>query len=129
LALAGLGGLSLLLFRRSRKGQFRLFSVKPRPWDVRGGVFGKKNPNLKILSAGLSSNMSYTGTVEAGVVKLPPQAALPNGAKVRVELIESPAAERRALVEELRAIAAAMPELPADWAAQHDHYIHGTPKR
>ena len=73
--------------------------------------------------------MSYTGTVEHGIVKLPPQAVWPNGAKVRVELIESPAAERRALVEELRAIAAGMPDLPADWAAQHDHYIHGTPKR
>ncbi len=37
--------------------------------------------------------------------------------------------DRRMLVEELRAIAATMPDLPADWAAQHDHYIHGTSKR
>lgn len=33
--------------------------------------------------------MSYTGTVEGGVVKLPPEAALPDGTKVRVEPIPS----------------------------------------
>lgn len=31
--------------------------------------------------------MSFTGTVENGVVKLPADAALPNGTKVRVEPI------------------------------------------
>jgi hypothetical protein len=73
--------------------------------------------------------MSYTGTIENGVVKLPPEAHWPDGTKVRVEPLES-GADRRRLVDELRAIAASMPEdLPPDWAAQHDHYIHGTPKR
>jgi len=32
--------------------------------------------------------MSYTGTVENGVVKLPPEVNLPEGAKVRVETLE-----------------------------------------
>ncbi len=73
-------------------------------------------------------NMSFTGTVEKGMVKLPSGAVFPNGTKVRVEAIEPSAEDRRMLVEELRAIAATMPDLPADWAAQHDHYIHGTPK-
>ena len=72
--------------------------------------------------------MSYTGTVKQGMIKLPPQAALPNGTKVRIEPIE-PGMDRRHLVEKLRAIAQRMPELPEDWAAQHDHYIHGTPKK
>ena len=27
------------------------------------------------------------------------------------------------------AIAQSLPDLPEDWAAQHDHYIHGTAKR
>ena len=72
--------------------------------------------------------MSYTGTVENGVVKLPPEASLPEGARVRVESLE-PEADRRALVEELRAIAGSMPELPPDWASQHDHYLSGTAKR
>ena len=30
-------------------------------------------------------SMSYTGTVEKGMIKLPPGAALPDGTKVRVE--------------------------------------------
>ena len=30
-------------------------------------------------------SMSYTGTVEKGMIKLPPEAALPDGTKVRVE--------------------------------------------
>lgn len=72
--------------------------------------------------------MSYTGTVEHGVVKLPPQAKLADGTKVRVETV-APQADRSPLVNELRAIARSMPDLPADWAEQHDHYIHGTPKR
>jgi len=72
--------------------------------------------------------MSYTGTVEGGAVKLPPEAGWPDGTKVRVEPLE-PKADRQRLVEELRAIARSMPDLPEDWAAQHDHYIHGTPKR
>lgn len=62
------------------------------------------------------------------MVKLPPGMDLPEGTKVRIEPIE-PGADRRQLVEKLRAIAQRMPDLPEDWAAQHDHYIHGTPKR
>ena len=72
--------------------------------------------------------MNYTGTVERGVVILPPEAGWPDGTKVRVEPLDS-VANREELVGRLRAIAQAMPELPPDWAAQHDHYIHGTAKR
>lgn len=73
--------------------------------------------------------MSYTGTGENGVVKLPPEAHWPDGTKVRVEPLQPPT-DRRRLVDKLRAIAASRPrDWPADWAAQHDHYIHGTPKR
>ena len=55
-------------------------------------------------------------------------ATLPEGAKVRVESLE-PEPDRRALVEELRAIARSMPELPPERASQHDHYLCGTAKR
>ena len=70
--------------------------------------------------------MSFTGTVEGGVVKLPPEAGWADGTKVRIESLEE---DRQSLVNKLRAIAQSMPDLPADWAAQHDHYLHGTPKR
>ena len=72
--------------------------------------------------------MSYTGTIENGVIKLPPEADLANGTKVRIEPIE-PVQDRNELTRRLRAIAATMPDLPADWAEEHDHYVHGTPKR
>lgn len=71
--------------------------------------------------------MSYTGTVERGVVKLPPEAAWPDGTSVRVEKVETPA--RNTLTRRLREIAAQLGGLPEDWAEQHDHYIHGAPKR
>jgi predicted DNA-binding antitoxin AbrB/MazE fold protein len=72
--------------------------------------------------------MSFTGTVENGVVKLPANAALPDGTKVRVEPITRPAAKNQ-LTKRLVSIASKTRNLPADLAAEHDHYIHGTPKR
>ena len=72
--------------------------------------------------------MSYTGTIEDGVVKLPPEAGWPDGTTVRVEKVE-PSQSRNELTRRLRDIAAQLHGLPADWAEQHDHYIHGTPKR
>ena len=72
--------------------------------------------------------MNYTGTVVGGVVKLPPEVSLPDGTLVRIEPVE-PSNDRRLLVEKMKAIAQSLPDLPEDWAAQHDHYIHGTPKR
>ena len=39
--------------------------------------------------ATLSSLMSFTGTVERGMIKLPPEVALPDGTKVRIEPLPS----------------------------------------
>jgi hypothetical protein len=72
--------------------------------------------------------MSYIGIVSKGVVMLPPEAALPDGTQVRVEPLAN-SDQRRPLVEKLKAIARSLPDLPPDWAAQHDHYIHGTPRK
>jgi hypothetical protein len=83
---------------------------------------------LKIIPAGLSSHMSFTGTVERGMVKVPSEAAWADGTSVRIEKIEvSP--DRNELTRKLRQIAAQLDGLPPDWAREHDHYIHGTPKR
>lgn len=77
--------------------------------------------------------MSYTGTVADGVIVLDTKAKLPNGTKVEVRPVKQPARStmrtRRELLARIDAIAASMPPLPADFAAEHDHYIHGTPKR
>lgn len=72
--------------------------------------------------------MSYTGTVIGGVVKLPPEVKWPDGTAVRVAKTETTGAGND-LTRRRIEITATVKELPSDFAAQHDHYIHGTPKR
>jgi len=72
--------------------------------------------------------MSYTGTVENGKVSLPPGVQLPNGTKVRVETVETPA-EGGTLADSLGEFIGVLGDLPADFAKNHDHYIHGAPKK
>ena len=72
--------------------------------------------------------MSFTGTVEHGMVKLPSGTSLPDGTLVRVETVEAPQ-HRNEFTRKMREIAAQLTGLPEDLAEQHDHYIHGTPKR
>ena len=72
--------------------------------------------------------MSYIGTVENGVVVLPPQARLAEGTKVRVEPVGSD--EVVPTLEDLLApVAGKATGLPTDMAEQHDHYLHGTPRK
>jgi hypothetical protein len=73
---------------------------------------------------------SYTGEVRNGVVVFdaggPPP--FPEGMKVRVEpaeLKDAVADLSRILLE----FAGKAQGLPPDMAEQHDHYLHGTPKR
>jgi hypothetical protein len=72
---------------------------------------------------------TYTGHVQNGVIVLdegtPP---LPEGMKVHVEPVDMEAAVRD-LSQILLEFAGKAKGLPADIAEQHDHYLHGTPKR
>jgi virulence-associated protein VagC len=69
--------------------------------------------------------MTYLGTVSNGVVILPPEARLPEGAQVRVE----PIGDAEPVGKKLLALAGTVKDLPEDFAENHDHYIHGAPKR
>jgi hypothetical protein len=72
--------------------------------------------------------MSFEGTVMNGTIVLDDPQTLPEGA--RVEVVLKPAEDQpKTLREFLIKNAGCMTDLPADFAAQHDHYIHGTPKR
>ncbi len=71
--------------------------------------------------------MTYKGHVENGVVVLDEPASFPEGAKVRVGPDES--GRELTLAERLKDVIGIVKGLPPDFAAQHDHYIHGTPKR
>jgi len=72
--------------------------------------------------------MSYKGQVKNGVVVLPPGAELKEGAEVEVTPLIS---ERDAedFTEALLRIASRTRNLPPDLARNHDHYLHGLPKK
>lgn len=79
--------------------------------------------------------MTYQGHFENGVIVLDEPANLPDGAKVRVELLspgeapQTPETPQSTHYEHYEPIIGAIDDLPEDFAAQHDHYIHGTPKK
>ena len=83
--------------------------------------------------------MEFTGRVENGSIVLDPPAKLPEGARVRVQLLTSlqAAAERVAraraepdtaptLAERMARVMGTAVDLPTDLAERHDHYIHGS---
>jgi hypothetical protein len=71
--------------------------------------------------------MTLHGILNNGVIVLDQPAPLPEG--TRVEVILKPLPDKRpTLSERLLKHAGTVPDLPPDMAAQHDHYIHGTPK-
>ena len=71
--------------------------------------------------------MLLEGTIKNGTIVLDQPSSLPDGARVEVEL--KPIAKAPPTFIDLLEFAGCMPDMPADFAAQHDHYIHGTPKR
>jgi hypothetical protein len=78
--------------------------------------------------------MGYNGHVKNGIVVLDDPVQLPEGAKVRVEILES---GEEVLVDEngqtlgqkLLKHAGKAVGLPPDAARNHDHYLYGTPKK
>jgi hypothetical protein len=73
--------------------------------------------------------MTASGTVQNGVVVLDGKQPFPDGTRVTV-LESTPAgATPKGTLAGLLKFAGKAEGLPADFAAQHDHYIHGTPKR
>ncbi|HYG76296.1 MAG TPA: hypothetical protein VEK08_14925 [Planctomycetota bacterium] len=81
--------------------------------------------------------MTLHGKIVNGAVVLDENVKLPEGAKVKVELeedqTEQPPEQRPDIwrkLYELGKWAETQPTaLPPDLAENHDHYIHGTPKR
>ena len=76
--------------------------------------------------------MTYRGIVRNGVVVLGKMAELPEGTEVRVEPIargESLPSEGPTLVEQFSDVIGTVPDLPSDMAENHDHYLHGTPRK
>jgi hypothetical protein len=68
--------------------------------------------------------MAYRGLVKGGVVVFP-EGAPPEGADVRVELLDADEPQSSAVWDKLARYSGAVEGLPADMARRHDHYIHG----
>jgi hypothetical protein len=83
--------------------------------------------------------MTYQGTVQNGSVVLHDGASLPDGTLVSVVPVSPPVSETVTAdaaptvwqkLAELGRWAETQPcDLPSDLAANHDHYLHGVPKR
>ncbi len=76
--------------------------------------------------------MTLQGTVRNGMIVLDPPQQLAEGTHVDVVVREAPAdagQKKPTLAERLLKHAGTVTGLPPDLAEQHDHYIHGTPKR
>jgi hypothetical protein len=72
--------------------------------------------------------MSFTGTVKNGVVILPPDAKLPEGAQVDVVLREAQPQED-SFLQAVAKTARPRPHWPKDYALNHGHYISGEPRK
>jgi hypothetical protein len=79
--------------------------------------------------------MTINGHVENGRIILDEAVPLAEGMKVRVELLASASEEPvedvqgPTLYEQLKPIIGIVKDLPSDFARNHDHYIHGLPKK
>jgi hypothetical protein len=72
--------------------------------------------------------MTIEGTVQNGVVVLDSGRQLPEGTRVEV-IVRDTAEKKPTLRERLLKLAGTVDDLPADMARNHDHYLHGAPKR
>jgi hypothetical protein len=73
--------------------------------------------------------MSFTAVVENDTIKLPPGLHLPDGTKVTVVPPEPALVTRPNALAWMKQFAGCIDGLPEDFAAEHDHYIHGVPRR
>lgn len=79
--------------------------------------------------------MIYLGHVRNGTVVLDSPDVLPDGAKVRIEVVPSTTegplldAKDQSLGDKLMKYAGRAVGLPEDAALNHDHYLYGAPKR
>jgi hypothetical protein len=72
--------------------------------------------------------MTYRGKVKGGVVVLDGPSVPPEGTLVRVEEVTADAGHP-AWAEVFKDLIGAAEGLPEDMAENHDHYIHGAPKK
>ena len=73
--------------------------------------------------------MTYRGQVKNGMVVLEGGSSLPEGTVVRVEPVVETPPEGESVFDVLEGLAGTIKGLPPDLARNHDHYLHGHPRR
>lgn len=82
--------------------------------------------------------MTVEGHIENGQIVLDQRTPLPEGMRVRVEFVGQATKEERtheqsaelpSLYERMKSFVGTVKGLPSDFAINHDHYLHGQPKR
>ena len=76
--------------------------------------------------------MTYIGHIEHGQVVLDSPVTLPEGAKVTIAIFSEQSqteTQPKSLLDRLQSVVGQVKDLPADFAINHDHYLHGQPKR
>jgi hypothetical protein len=66
--------------------------------------------------------MSITAVIEKGLIKLPKDVPWKSGTVVRIEPVDEPSPT---LLDALKEFDGMADDLPADLAANLDHYVHG----
>jgi len=79
--------------------------------------------------------MTISGHVENGQIVLDEAVQLIEGMKVRIELLTTCSQKNEenqqipTLYERLKPVIGAVKDWPSDFARNHDHYLHGQPKK
>jgi hypothetical protein len=78
--------------------------------------------------------MTLEGRIENGMVVFDAPVPLPNGTRVTVSVDSSTALpdsspQQPTLYDRLKSVVGSAKGLPSDLAMNHDHYLHGQPKR
>ena len=74
--------------------------------------------------------MSFEGTVQDGVVVFGSGQSLPEGTRVEITVkADASVKPPEASLASLLRFAGTVKDLPEDMALNHDHYLHGAPKR
>jgi hypothetical protein len=73
--------------------------------------------------------MIFRGRVHGNTILLDAPTGLPDGTVVQVTEVDPNEDGGPSLMESLSEFAGSVEGLPEDFAENHDHYIHGTPKR
>ncbi len=95
----------------------------PRRYQAKPGLARRGSKSYRAA-------MSITAVVEKDTIKLPPGVHLPDGTPVRIKTnapaVASPEPNALGWMD---SFAGCIDTLPEDFAAEHDHYIHRSPKR